>query len=148
MKHIANTKAVFIFLMVVALSAGGCTVRYVAEYDASVKEEIVQVAKKVDLFWGVLLDTDTSQREYDKFKGQYNRIETDIRGLVMRNEIRPQNEESTKQANIALKLWVQDRNIHKKSNTFSDFEARSHRKQFTRVFTAMAKGEDVKDMGN
>ena len=122
-----------------------CTVKYVAEYDATVKEEIVQIAKKVDLFWGNLIDTDINQRSYDLFKDRYNEIETELRGLLMKNEIRPLNEESTKQAQILLDLWIQDKEIHKESNSFSDFEAKRHREQFTRVFTAMAKGEDIKE---
>ena len=119
---------------------------YVADYDASIKDEIIQVAKEVDLFWGRLLDVDASKRSYDKFKGQYNKIETDIRGLVMKNEIRPLNSESTKQAKIALELWIEDRNMHKQKNTISDFIAKRHRQQYMEVFTAMAKGEEAKNL--
>lgn len=122
----------------------GCAIRYVADYDAGIKEEIVQIAKKVDMFWGELLDTEKGNRQYSRFKVKYNEIETDMRGLVMKNEIRALNEESTKQAKIALDLWVEDRALHKKQDDFSDFEAKQHRKQFNRVFTAMATGEDIK----
>lgn len=135
---------VYLFFVVFLLVGTGCTVKYVAEYDASIREEIVQVSKKVDLFWGELLDTPINERKYAKFKDKYNEIETDIRGLVMRNEIRPLNKESTKQAKIALDLWIEDRELHRKSS-FTDFEANQHRKQFTRIFTAMAKGEEIKN---
>lgn len=146
MKSLVNVKIALIFLIATCLSVSGCAVTYVAEYDASIKGEIVQVAKEVDLFWGALLDTEPSKRNYEKFKDQYNKIETDIRGLVMKNEIRALNNESTKQANIALDLWIEDRDIHKKSETFSDFDAKRHRKQYIRVFTAMAKGEEAKNI--
>ncbi len=146
MKYLANAKFAFLFLLISAITVSGCTVKYVADYDASLKEEIVQVAKKVDLFWGELLDTAASERKYDKSKDRYNQIEADIRGLVMKNEIRVLNKESTKQANIALDLWIEDKNLHKDNDTFSDFEAKRHRKQFTRVFTAMAKGEEAKNI--
>lgn len=146
MKSLVYIKVMLILFMAAVLSTGACTVRYVADYDASIKDEIVEVAKSVDVFWGALLDTDASKREYDKFKVQYNQIETNIRGLVMKNEIRALNQESTKQANIALDLWIEDRKIHKKNNSFSDFEARRHRKQYLRVFTAMAKGEEAKNI--
>ncbi|MDH3973139.1 MAG: hypothetical protein OEV42_02560 [Deltaproteobacteria bacterium] len=122
----------------------GCTVKYVAEYDAGIKEEIVEIAKKVDIFWGELLDRDGDDRKYSSFKSAYNEIEADIRGLVMKNEIRPLNKASTKQVRIALDLWVEDRELHKKKDGFSDFQAKRHRKQFNRVFTAMAIGEDLK----
>ena len=82
----------------------GCTVKYVADYDSSIKEETVQVAKKVDLFWGKLIDTAITDRKYNSFKDQYNEIETDIRGLLMKNEIRELNKVSTKQVNTLLEL--------------------------------------------
>jgi hypothetical protein len=146
MKYLINAKVLFILLIVSSFSIHGCTFRYVADYDASIKEEIIRVAKEVDLFWGALLDVDASERKYDKFKDQYNQIETDIRGLVMKNEIRALNKESTKQAKIALELWIEDRDIHKQNNAFSDFEAKRHREQYTRIFTAMAKGEEAKNI--
>ena len=146
MKYVKQYKFPIVFLISILLSVTGCTVKYVADYDASIKEEIFQVANKVDFFWGTLLDTPVTDRKYDKFKDQYNQIESDIRGLVMKNEVRALNKESTKQANIALKLWMEDKSIHKGNDNFSDFEAKRHRKQFIRVFTAMAKGEDAKNI--
>ena len=144
MKYLMINRLLFVVVIVALFASSGCAVRYVADYDASIKEEIFQVAKKVDIFWGVLLDTDKAERPYDKFKEQYNQIEADLRVLVMKNEIRALNKESTKQANIALSLWVEDRQIHKKEDSFSNSEAQRHRKQFHRVFTAMASGEDIK----
>ncbi len=144
---ICNHKSrLLIFLLIINLFfMAGCTVKYVADYDAAIKGEIVQVAKKVDLFWGNLLDTKVEERKYEHYKDKYNEIETDIRGLVMKNEIRPLNKESTKQAKILLGLWMQDKKIHKESDTFTDFEAKQHRRQHVRVFTAMAKGEEIKN---
>ena len=81
-------RLLFVVVIVALFASSGCAVRYVADYDASIKEEIFQVAKKVDIFWGVLLDTDKAERPYDKFKEQYNQIEADLRVLVMKNEIR------------------------------------------------------------
>ena len=126
----------------------GCTVKYVAEYDASAKEEVIQIAKKVDLFWGNLLDTPTDARQYAVFKDQYNVIETDIRGMQIKNEIREMNEISTNQIKILLELWVEDRETHKADDTFTDFIAKRHRTQFVRVFTAIAKGEAAKNMSS
>ena len=134
-----------LFLILGMLS--GCTVKYVADYDSSVKEETVQIAKKVDLFWGTLIDTPVNDRKYDAFKDQYNEIETGIRGLLIKNQIRELNKFSTKQVNNLLELWIEDKKIHKSSDTFSDFEAKRHRKQFVRVFIAIAKGEEAKKMG-
>lgn len=135
-----------VLALLFAVLVSGCTVKYVAEYDAAIKDETVAIAKKVDLFWGNLLDTPSDQRQYENFKILYNEIESDIRSLHMKNEIRPLNELSTKQVQNALELWIEDREMHKRENTFSDFLAKRHRQQFVRVFTAIAKGEDVKNM--
>lgn len=145
MKPDVRIRFLYLFFIILLIVTGGCTVKYVADYDAGIKDEIIQISKKVDLFWGELLDTPEAERNYEKFRNKYTAIETDIRGLVMRNEIRPLNKESTKQANIALELWIQDRDEHKKNDKFSDFVARRHRKQYQRVFIAMAKGEDAKN---
>jgi PBP1b-binding outer membrane lipoprotein LpoB len=126
----------------------GCSVRYVAEYDAAIKDETVKIAKQVDLFWGQMLETASEDRSYDKFKDQYTVIETEIRGLLMKNKIRALNNLSTAQVETLLELWIEDREMHKKDNTFSDFLANRHRKQFVRVFIAIAKGEDAKNMSD
>ncbi|WP_416307096.1 hypothetical protein [Neptunicella sp. SCSIO 80796] len=141
------SRSALIGLILLTTLVTGCAVKLVSDYDAEVKEDIIRVAQRVDLFWGELLDTNNTQRTYDRFADQYIQIETDIRALVMRNEIRLRNEESTRQANIALELWVEDRNLHKQNNSFSDFEAKNHRRQFTRLFTTMAKAEEAKKMG-
>jgi hypothetical protein len=119
-------------------------VRYVAEYDASIKDEIIRIAKEVDLFYGRLLDTPANQRQYDKSRDKYLEIEADLRALKMRNEIRALNKESTKQTQNTLDLWLGDKNSHKKLNTVDDATIKLHRRQFSRVFIAMAKGEEVK----
>ncbi len=143
-----NVRLFFVYILLLFLTITGCTVKYVAEYDATIKEEIIQVSKKVDLFWGDMLDTPANERKYVKFKDKYNEIEADMRSLVMKNEIRPLNQESTRQAEIVLGLWVEDRELHRKNDSFSDFEAKQHRKQFTRAFIAMAKGEEAKDVSS
>jgi hypothetical protein len=63
----------------------------------------------------------------------------------MRNEIRALNKESTKQTQNALDLWLGDKNNHKKLNTVDDVTIKLHRRQFSRVFVAMAKGEEAKE---
>ncbi|MFP3873833.1 MAG: hypothetical protein ACLFV1_05205 [Thiohalophilus sp.] len=135
---------VFLIVLLGAF-ASGCTIRYVADYDAEVKDEILRIAKEVDRFWGKLLDTPSDQRAYARFGEDYSRIESDLRGLLMRNQIRPLNALSTKQSQIALDLWLDDRQAHRENDGMSDFIARRHRQQFARVFVAMARGETVKE---
>ncbi len=146
MNYLPHVKINFIFLLIFALGLHGCSMFKVAEYDAKFKEDIIQVAKKVDLFWGQLQAVDDSERQYDKFKDQYALLESEIRSLIMKSDIRPLNSESTQQAKIALELLLQDQKIHQSKNSMSDFQIKRHRKQYTRIFTAMAKGEEAKNI--
>ena len=66
-----HTNVILAFLILI-LSVPGCAVRYVADYDSSIKKETLNIAKKVDLFWGELLDTNVSSRDYTSFKKTYN----------------------------------------------------------------------------
>lgn len=51
MNHLSSYRIIFAaFLTVGMLSA--CTVKRVSEYDASIKQETLEIAKKVDLFRG------------------------------------------------------------------------------------------------
>ncbi len=145
LKSNASRIWLLILSLLIIATITGCTVRYVAEYDASVKDEIIRIAKEVDLFYGRLLETPANQRQYDKSRDKYLEIEADLRALKMRNEIRAFNKESTKQTEIALDLWLQDKQSHKKANSVDDATIKLHRKQFARVFVAMAKGEEAKN---
>lgn len=146
---IGRARITCVFLLFIAVIATtGCAVRYVADYDAVVLDEIICISKKVDMFYGEILETSADRRGYEDFKGKYIEIEADFRALLMRNEIRAFNEQTTKQINIALELWLDDKAKHKEKNTVVDFIAKRHRKQFARVFTAMAKGEKAKETGS
>jgi len=143
---IKRARITFVSLFLIAFGVTtGCALRYVADYDAVVLEEIICISKKVDMFYGEVLETPADKRWYEDFKGRYIEIEVDFRALLMRNKIRAFNEETTKQINIALELWLDDKAKHKEKDTVADFTAKRRRKQFARVFTAMAKGEKAKD---
>lgn len=133
-----------VLILSLLILSQSCAVRYVADYDARVTEEIIKISRKVDLFYSELLETSPQKREYKKFKNIYLEIESDLRSLLMRNQIRPLNEESTEQVKIALELWIDDKARHKTKDTVTDFAAKKHREQFQRIFIAMAKGEEAK----
>lgn len=141
-----------IFLMIfISLSAFflySCRVQYVASYDQTVQNEIIRISSEVDMFYGKLLEIPEDERSYDNFKNDYLKIEVDLRTLLTRNKIRPLNDESIQQTKNALNIWLDDKDRHKKKNTVSDFTINLHRKQFQRIFVAMAIGESVKEKEN
>lgn len=144
----ANSKGIVIWTVFVMLAAvvSGCTYHYVADYDAQVVEDINLISKKIDIFFGKLMETPAQERTYQQFKDAYIEVEADLRLLLRCNEIRPLNQETTKQINITLKLWLDDKAKHEQKNTVSNFIAKKHREQFCRLFVAMAKGELAKEM--
>jgi len=136
----------FVLILVLTLAASGCSVKWVADYDDSTFEEILKVGKKVDRFYGDLLEAGAAARPYAKFSSRYVELETDIRSLVTRNSARALNEESTRISEIILTLWVKYKDQHLKRGTYSDGNARLDRNRFIRLFAAAASAETAKKL--
>jgi len=143
-KHYSKGFFSIYLLPTILLLFVSCTVQYVAQYDESIKNEIIRIASEVNMFYVKLLETDEVERTYDIFQKDYLAIEVDLNTLLMRNKIRPLNEESIKQGEIALELWLADKEQHKINNNVSDFIINQHKNQFQRIFIAMALGEAIK----
>ena len=150
----------WIFILVFAQA---CSIKLVADYDAKVAQEIIEVSKQVDQFYGELLETSYPERSYDNFKDQYIEIEVNIRGLVVQNKARPLNDESISIAETTLEKWIKYKNKHEENwkeyqlpdgdsnkipaeDIYKDTLAKNHRKRFTRFFTAMSVAEEAKKM--
>jgi hypothetical protein len=134
-----------IWMVVMLSTATGCTYRYVADYDPYVVEDVYAISKRVDVFYGKLIETPANGRAYLSFRDTYIDVEADLRLLLRRNETRPLNEETTKQINVTLNLWLDDKTKHEEKNTVSNFIAKKHREQFGRLFVAIVKGEIAKN---
>jgi hypothetical protein len=132
-------------LVLIVYTISGCRVQYVADYDDNIRNDIISIAEEIDMFYTLLLETTEADRTYESFKEDYLDIEVSLRSLLMKNKIRPLNEESTRQTEIALELWLEDKEAHKEDDTVSDFIINQHRSQFQRIFIAMAIGESVKE---
>ena len=136
----------FAVLFVVAFAVNGCAIKLVPDYDGVTFEEIIKVGKKVDRFYGDVLETKSIDRPYQKFSERYVDIETDIRSLVTRNRARALNEESTQISEIVLKLWVKYKDNHKLKDTYSDGNAKLDRNRFIRLFSSAASAEVAKKL--
>lgn len=135
-----------VFISLIAVFLIGCTVHLVADYDSATFEETLKVGKKVDRFYGDLLETKSGERSYQKFSERYVDLESDIRALLTRNRARALNKESTEVVAITLKLWVKYKENHKARDTYSDGNAKLDRNRFARLFTAMASAESAKKL--
>lgn len=142
----SNHLVQYLFILFAAASLSSCTIKWVADYDSAAFEEILKVGKKIDKFYGDLLETKSDDRAYSKFSAQYVDIETDIQSIVTRNKARALNNESTQISESILKLWVKYKEAHKANNTYSDGKAKLDRARFIRLFAAAAAAERVKDL--
>ena len=92
--------AAFLFSLL-SLASAGC-LQLIAPYDDQTVRDIFAAARAVDQFYGELLEAPAGKRQYALFSERYVRIESDLRALVLRNEVRPLNEDSTE---IARNSW-------------------------------------------
>jgi hypothetical protein len=132
-------------LLAAALALCGCQIKLVADYDQPTYEEILRLSKKVDQFYGALLERPEGERAYSQYSAQYVDIESDLRSLVTRNQSRPLNKESTKIAETILELWQKYKSAHKQNGGYKSALANLDRKRFTRLFNAAASAEIAKD---
>jgi hypothetical protein len=136
----------FLLMLWAALALAGCAVQFVADYDSTTFEEIIAIGKKVDLFYGDLLETPAAARPYSKYADKYVDIEADLRSLYIRNKARPLNQDSTDISDIILKLWLKYKGAHSVANGYPDGIAKLDRARFTRLFVSAANAEAAKKL--
>ncbi len=130
----------------IVFALDGCAIKLVADYDSTTFEEIIKVGKKVDRFYGDLLEAPATDRQYQKYADKYVEIETDLRSLYTRNKARALNSESTKISEIILKLWVKYKTNHADKNGYGEGVAKLDRGRFTRLFISAADAEVAKKL--
>ena len=125
------------------LSLGAC-VHLIAPYDDLTQQAIFAAARGVDQFYGELLEADAGKRPYAKFAERYVQIDTDLRALLLRNEVRPLNEDSTNIARTLLTLWEEKKEQHRRRDGYPDGVATLDRARFARLFKYAARAERAK----
>ena len=134
------------FILLTAFTLAGCSVKFVADYDATTYEEIIRVGKDVDNFYGNLLEQASQDREYHKYSEQYVALESELRSLYIRNKSRPLNDESTKISESILNLWIKYKKKHKDKDTYKTGNAQLDRNRFVRLFISAASAEAAKNL--
>jgi hypothetical protein len=149
--------------LLLVVQTSGCAIKLVADYDARIAQENINISRQVDKFYGQLLETAYSDRSYDAFKDRYIEIEVNIRALVVQNKARPLNDESISISETILEKWIKYKDTHKENwaryqlpdgdenkieakDIYKDVLIGNHRKRFTRLFTAMSVAEEAKKM--
>ena len=143
-KYTLSIPIQFISLLLLLSFFNGCHVQLVADYDQATVDSIINTFKQIDNFYVDLLNTPAAERKYEKSSNMYNIIESDLRVLLLKNSVRPLNEESTQMTQNILDLWIKYRNAHKENDGYKDALLNLHRERFYEMFSAMLKAEKVK----
>ena len=139
-----SSKIIVSFLL--ALSLTSCSLQLISDYDQKTLSQLEITAKKIDRLFIRLSYMPVHQRRFSNAVSSYMDIDVELQALKTRQELRALNELTLKQINIAISLFSQDKEKHKKQNTISDFVLKRHRKQYNRLFIAMIKGEEAKKL--
>lgn len=134
---------IFSLLLCISLTSG-CAVQLVSPYDERTIEQIEKIDKKIDRFYLSLQSFPEENRTFEKFHNGYLDINVEIRSLERRQEIREKNNETLRQTQIFASLWQQDIVTHKKNDSISDFIIKRRMDQYSRLMSALAKGEFAK----
>jgi hypothetical protein len=127
----------------VGLLLVGCAVTMVSPYDDETRQATLELAKQVDGFYVAMLEHQ-GNRDYNSFAGQYVEIETELRGLLRRNQVRSMNSESVTISENLLELWVKYKDRHKKDNHYKDGNAKLEWKRLARMFGYALEAEEAK----
>lgn len=133
-----------IILVVLSQLYFACGVQLVATYDPIAVNDIIQAYQEVDGFYQKLINTTENKREFKTFSTDYDKIETDLRILVLKNSARTLNKESTQIAKNILGLWQKYKQAHKETNSYDSDQLVIHRNRFFENFEAMTIAENAK----
>ncbi|MCF8242280.1 MAG: hypothetical protein K9J16_12910 [Melioribacteraceae bacterium] len=129
-----------------AVVLSSCSVKLIADFDKETMDAILDAYTSVDMFYSALLIS--NNRSYDEFKEDYIKLEGELSRLILRNKIRPLNEESTGIAEIIRDLFIKYRKEHRENDNYKDELLLLHRERFERLFTTMAAAESFKPVDN
>lgn len=133
-----------VILLLSAIFYYGCSVNLIATYDPVAVNDIIQAYQLVDSFYQKLANTPEDQRDYKSFSSDYEKIESCLRVLVLKNSARTLNKESTEIAKNILGLWQKYMKNHKELNSYDGALIEIHRNRFFENFEAMTVAENAK----
>lgn len=137
-----KTKLLFLFISLILIAS--CAVKLVSDYDTKTADKIIELSKRIDLFYLNLKEIQPEERFFQNVAEEYKFVEIELRSLVLMNKIRPLNKESTQIAQQILDFWIEYKEKHKENNTYKNSLLNIHQKRFSRLFIAMAVAEEAK----
>ena len=136
-------------LMLVLILLSGCAqVKLVADYDKEVLADTFALAKRVDLFWANYLEATGEDRKYDTIKEEMIGIEVEMNSLLLKNEARDENKQTTAQVENVIAVWRRTGGLIKSQGSISNTSAKAYRLQMTDAFKYIVTGEEAKNISN
>ncbi len=139
-----NIATLLMFFITAVMLTGCASTKIVSEYDKNAELEIKQVGSKVDKFYENLLTVNQSDRSYQQYSEQYQKIQTELRTLFDKNKVRILNEESTKISESILTLWIKYKEKHKLKNNYTNGNVKLDRSRLARLFSTATIAESGK----
>ena len=99
------------------LFISGCkSIKLVPDFDASLSEQIMDTAKKVDAHYitmiGMFNDSITAL-SYEEVSDGYEEIEIELNSILLKNKVRELNNESIQVSSTVLDTFIKYKNRHK-----------------------------------
>lgn len=136
-------------LMLVLLVLSSCTqVKLVADYDKEVLADTFALAKRVDLFWANYLEAAGEDHKYDTIKKEMIGIEVEMNSLLLKNEARDENKQTTAQVENLIAIWGRASGLIKSQGSISNTSAKAYRLQMADATKYIVIGEKAKDNSN
>ena len=139
----------YTMLMLVLLILSGCAqVKLVADYDKEVLADTFDLAKRVDMFWANYLEATGEDRKYDTVKQEIIGIEVDMNSLLLKNEARDENKQTTEQVENVIAVWSRTAGLIKSQGSISNTSAKAYRVQMSDAIKYIVTGEEAKNISN
>ena len=135
-----------VFILVLFALSGCAQVQLVADYDKELQNDTFVLAKRVDLFWANYIDAVGKAREYNAIKKEMIAIEVEMNSLLLKNQARAINRESTKQVGNLIKTWTEVSKLIKTQGSISNSSAKASRLQLADIMKYIVIGEKAKNI--
>lgn len=146
--HLKQTKAYTVFVLVLLVLSGCAQVKLVADYDKDVLADTFDLAKRVDLFWANYIEATGEDRKYETIKDEIIGIEVDINSLLLKNEARDENRQTTAQVENVKDLWGRTAGLIKSQGSISNTSAKAYRLQMSDAIKYIVTGEEAKNISS
>ena len=149
MRHqLKQTISYAVLTLVLFLLSGCAQVKLVAVYDKEVLADTFALAKRVDFFWANYLEATSENPKYDTIKEEMIGIEVEMNSLLLKNEARDENKQTTAQVENVIAVWGRTGGLIKSQGSISNTSAKAYRLQMADAFKYIVTGEEAKNISN